>query len=221
MLRIMPSLMRLIAAAALLAAAGAQEQEPEPGQPLAGLERALWRPELAELWLLCRVDGVEKLRVFNPWLQELEPPREAMPEGGATAAADGSLDMAAWAGHRLECTADGRMLLSWRPWESAPRLVWGPGWAALELRSTVPLTAVPWRRVGDAEMHVVPVRGESADGILQRAHLRGLAAGEAIEIGMPPTRWVFPQPTALEWRRFVVPAVDPAGERPISEWPSE
>jgi hypothetical protein len=219
MLRIMFVRMSLIAWAAFVP--GVAVQDPEVSQPVAGLERALWRPERAELWLLCRVDGSEQVRVFNPWLQELAAPLEAMPEGGYTAESNGRLEMPAWAGHRLECSADGRLSLSRRPWETAPRLVWGPGWAALEVRSTVPLTSVPWRRAGDAEMHLAPVRGDAADGIQQRAHLLGLQPGEVIEVGLPPMRWVFPQPTALEWRSFLVPAVDPAGERPTSEWPSD
>lgn len=201
-------------------AAAVAAQEPEPDQPLAGLQRALWRPERAELWLLCRdAGGSATVRVFDPWLREREAPVEAMPEGGSVAEADGSLDMPAWAGHRLRADATGHLTLSRRPWETAPRIVWGPGWAAVEIRGTVPLTVVPWRREGDAEIHLAAVAGETLDGILQRAHLRGLTAGEVVEVALPPTRWEFPLPTLPVWQRFVVPAVDPSGPRPISEWP--
>lgn len=210
--------------AGALAAAAVQEPEAqpglEPGRPIQGLVRALWRPERAELWLLCRVDGSETLRVFDPWLREREAPILPMPEGGAAARDDGSLRMPAWAGHDLVATAKGELSLSRRAWETRPRVTWGPGWAAVEVRSTVPLRSVPWRRAGDAEIHLAAVTGESLDGILQRAHLRGLAAGETIEIALPPTRWTFPEPPP-RWVSFAVPAVDPAGPRPTSEWPSD
>lgn len=217
-----------IACAGLLAAATGQEpsSEPVPPRPVSGLARALWRPERAEFWLLCdETDGrggdVVRVRVFDPWLNERAPAGEPMPDGGLAASADGSLDLPAFAGHRLLADPNGQLTLSRRPWESAPRVVWGPGWATVEVRSTVPLRSVSWRRVGDAQIFVAPVRGEAQDGILQRAHLRGLDAGETIEVALPATRWTFPPAATPRWQTFVVPGVDPAGPRPTSEWPSD
>jgi len=228
MLRPMRAIISGIAGAAALAALAAQEPapDPEPPQPVSGLVRALWRPERAELWLLCREEdgrggSAERVRVFDPWLNERAVPAEPMPEGGQLAAEDGALELPVWAGHRLRAGADGRLTLSRRPWETAPRVVWGPGWAAVEMRSTVPLKSLSWRRAGDAQIFVAPIAGETLDGILQRAHLRGLDAGETIEIALPATSWTFPPSAAPRWRSFVVPGVDPAGPRPTSEWPSD
>jgi hypothetical protein len=207
-----------MAALAVLAIAGGH-QAPEP---LRGLQRALWRPARAELWLLCRDSaGAERIRVFDPWLREREAASEPMPEGGAAPRADGSLELPVWGGRRLHADPAGRLTLLAQPWESAPRVVWGPGWAAIEVRTTVPLDAARWRRSGEIAFHRAPFRADRGDGILQRAHLRGLAAGESIEVALPPHLLTFPQPDPPPVRTFTVPESEPAGDRPISEWPAE
>lgn len=228
MLRPMRALISGIACASLMAGAFGQEPmaDPDPPRPVTGLQRALWRPERAEFWLLCaesdgRGGDSVRVRVFDPWLNERAASSERMPEGGRAPESDGRLDLPAFAGHRLLASPEGQLILSRRPWESAPRVVWGPGWAAVEVRSTVPLQSLSWRRAGDAQIFVAPIAGEAQDGILQRAHLRGLDAGETIEIALPATRWTFPPAAAPRWQRFVVPGVDPAGPRPTSEWPSD
>ncbi len=206
-----------VAALAVLATAGGR-QEPAP---LRGLQRALWRPERVELWLSCREAGAERIRVFDPWLRERAAASEPMPEGGAAPGADGSLELPVWGGRRLRADASGRLTLLAQPWESPPRLVWGPGWAAVEVRTTVPLDAARWRRTSEIAFRRAPFRADRGDGILQRAHLRGLAAGESIEIALPPHLLTFPLPDPLPVRTFTVPESEPAGDRSISEWPGD
>lgn len=201
------------------AAAGAQEPE---AAPLRGLERALWRAERAELWMLCAEPAGPRVRVFDPWLREREPrPASEMPEGGTAAAADGACEAPLWGMRRMHAGADGvlRVLPLW--WETAPRLHWGPGWAAVELRNAQPLPALLWRRAGEAELHVEPFLTDRFDGAMQRASLTGLAAGERIEIALPARQPRFPPRAEPEWRPFVVPAAAPEGARPTSAWPSE
>jgi hypothetical protein len=200
-------------------AAGAQEPA---ATPLRGLERALWREDRAELWILCAEPDGPRVRVFDPWLRERAArPAAEMPDGGTTAAPDAACEVPLWGMRRLQAGADGvlRVLPLW--WETTPRLHWGPGWAAVVLRAAQPLPALLWRRAGEAELHVETFVADRFDGALQRASLFGLTAGERIEIALPARQPLFPPRTEPEWHPFVVPAVAPEGARPTSAWPTE
>jgi hypothetical protein len=144
-----------------------------------------------------------------------------MPDGGTAAAPDAACEVPLWGMRRVQAGADGvlRVLPLW--WETTPRLHWGPGWAAVELRAAQPLPALLWRRAGEAELHVETFVADRFDGALQRASLFGLTAGERIEIALPARQPLFPPRTEPEWHPFVVPAVAPEGARPTSAWPTE
>lgn len=216
---------RCVSVLCLLAVSGpraesASGQEPEY-VPLRGLERALWREERAELWMLCAADESRQVRVFDAWLREREPlPATAMPEGGVRLGADGAAEVELWGNRRLRTAADGSLRLLPLPWESAPRVHWGPGWATVELRCAHPLAALLWRRAGEGELRSARFVADRADGALQRASLYGLTAGERIEVALPELQPAFPPRTELDWRRLAVPVLAPDG-RISSAWPSE
>lgn len=223
MLRIMHSRVSPIGLLALLLAATPRSlaQEPETA-PVRGLERALWREERAELWLLCVEAGTARVRVFDPWLRE-RPSSSAdqMPAGGVAASPDGGCDLPLWTGRRLRADPQGSLRILPTRWESAPRVHWGPGWTSVELRSARPLASLLWRRAGDAELHVAAFRADRFDGALQRAQFHGCSPGERIEIALPDLLPRFPPRAEPQWRAFVAPAVPPEGARPTSEWPEE
>lgn len=221
MARVVSRLCALVAAPALLAPALPTQPAQEPA-PLRGVRRAAWNDAAGELLLLCDEPGGSRLRRFDPWLRELEPGDPArMPAAGAAPGADGALECPLWPGRRLRLEPDGamRVLPAW--WETSPRLRWGPGWAAVELRNGRPLAALAWRRAGDAELHTEAFSCDRFDGAAQRAFLRGIDAGERIEIALPALQPEFPPRSGPRWAAFTVPAVDPDGGRPTSAWPSE
>jgi len=196
-------------------------QEPE-AVPVRGLERALWREDRSELWLLCAQDDGAQVRVFDPWLREREPrPAHEMPERGTIPAVSGASEVPLWSGRVLRADADGQLVILPCWWETAPRVRWGPGWAAVELRNARPLPSLLWRRAGNAELHVASFVADRFDGAQQRAQFQGVAAGERIEIALPDRQPRYPPRTEPHWRAFTAPAVDPEGVRPTSEWPSE
>lgn len=193
-------------------------QEPEP---LRGLQRVLWRPERAELWMLCGEGESRTVRVFDPWLRErAAAPAAEMPEGGVRADAGGAATLELWGNRRLSVAGDGSMRILPLPWESAPSLSWGPDGATVELRSAHPVSELFWRRAGEAELHRAPFVGDRSDGSLQRATFYGFAAGERIEIALPALQPVFPPRADFTWRGWDVPALA-AGRRVRAAWPSE
>lgn len=212
---------RIVSGSFALAALLAPAQEPAGDAaplPVAGLVRGMWIEARAELWLLC--EGGARVRVFDPWLREHEGRAAAeMPPGGTAPAPDGACEVPLWSGRVLRADAAGRLEILPTWWETAPRLQWGPGWAAVELRNAQPLAALWWRRSGDAELRPVPFACDRFDGAAQRAVLHGLEPGERIEIALPPLRPEFPPRAAPSWEAFTVPAVAPDGARPTSEWP--
>lgn len=202
---------------------------PQDAAPLSAIKAAAYRDDLAQVWFLCGDGDEPYVRVFDAALREGQRlSAAAWPAGagdradarvGVRPAADGTLTLPAWGGRALHLDGAGRLRLGAHFWESAPRIEWGPGWAAVELRCARPVTALRWRLAGaEGAESTVAFRSDRHDGIRQRAHLRGLAAGAEIEILLPEALPTFP-PRAEKWERFRVPEVDPAGTRPTSEWP--
>ena len=184
-----------------------------------GVTRALWQPARSELWVHCEQAGADaRVRVFDAWLRE-QPARAAaeMPPQGVVPESSGALELALWPGRRLQLTEVGELVMLPASWETVPVVHWGKGWASVEMRCARPLEPLLWRHVGDAEIHVVEFHADPCDGARRRAFLRGISAGERLELALPDLQPRFPPRLTPRWEALTAPE---SGADATSAWPS-
>ncbi|RMH04046.1 MAG: hypothetical protein D6702_04245 [Planctomycetota bacterium] len=227
----------LLAIAGLVACGGG------PDEPLADPRAVVWRPADGRVLVIC--EGGRRIRTFDPFLRPLADLRlpfaaaEAAVAGGAFLLRDRAGRVLDERGRpapspagvvftaALECPGPGsrrlvldpergELRLGPAPWEHPGEVEWGPGWAAVRIRSSRPIgPAVEWRLAGGGS-RLAAVRSDPDDPLLRIAWLEPVAAGTRIELRHRPAFARFPAPEWSPWYRLEVPAVAPAGPRPVT-----
>lgn len=186
--------------------------------PLDQPQDATYDPYSGTIHVLC---GGETVRSFNVFLKEIPAALgpAAWPSRTSSQVVDGEIQLEVWSGRMLRIPIEqGTMQLEGGAWEDPPRLTWGPGWALVDWRTADPQIHLQWRAVGadDAPggiQETTPIC-DRWDGLRRRAWLKGLKAGERLQLRYRPSGLSFPHREWTRWQELTVPEVDPAGARP-------
>ncbi len=211
----MPVLALLVAA---LAAPGAAQERAVA--PLESVVELRWIPRDGRIEAL-QADGSllrfdHRLRLLEQRSRVEDQPAAPIPQGcSARGRGDEDLQVRGPAGRTLHWDAAARRLwLGPASWEQLGSIQWGPDWARVAFRSQRAIGPLLEWEDDSGHLHLATVRRDARDPLLQKAHLRGLRAGQALRLRHRPMLPSYPSPRWSAWATHQVPAVDAAGDRP-------